>query len=41
MGLLKVSSTGGTFGFKWAQYSSSSSALILQASSYLVLNRIA
>ena len=41
MGLLKVSTIGGTFGFKWAQYSSSSSALILQASSYLILNRIA
>ena len=41
MGLLKVGTTGGTFGFKWAQYSSSGSALILQALSYLVLNRMA
>ena len=41
MGLLRVGSTGGTFGFKWAQYNGSSSALILQASSYLILTRMA
>jgi hypothetical protein len=41
MGILKVGGTAGTMGFLWAQFSSSGSALSLQALSYLTLTRVA
>ncbi len=40
-GLLRVGATGGTFGFKWAQNSSSGSSVTLYLGSYLSLTRLA
>jgi hypothetical protein len=41
MGTLQTGGTPGTFGFKWAQSSSSGTALNVLANSYLTLSRIA